>query len=84
MVVSLDDVETLKKFQRAQEAPYRFLSDVDASVAAKYEVLEQGKPWAKRVTFLVDPEGVVRQVDRAVKVDSHGADLVAALKTLQE
>jgi peroxiredoxin len=42
-----------------------------------------GKPYANRVTFVVDPKGVVRAIDRSVKVDSHGQDLVAVIKKLQ-
>jgi peroxiredoxin len=41
------------------------------------------RPYANRVTFLVDDKGVVRAVDRSVKVDSHGQDLVAMIKKLQ-
>jgi peroxiredoxin Q/BCP len=82
-VVSTDDVASVAAFAKAQEATFRFLSDPDGGVARKYDVLLPERGFAKRVTFLVDPEGVVRSVDGGVKVDSHGKDIVEELKRLR-
>jgi peroxiredoxin Q/BCP len=82
-VVSTDDVASVAAFAKAQEATFRFLSDPDGGVARKYDVLMPERGFAKRVTFVVDPAGVVRLVDGGVKVDSHGKDLVEAVKRLK-
>lgn len=81
--LSLDDVATQKRFAKAQELPFRLLSDPDGSVAAKYRVLGPGGRFARRVTFVVDPQGVVRHVDRAVSVASHGSDLAGLVRRLK-
>ena len=41
------------------------------------------RPFARRVTFVLDDKGVVRHVDQAVKVDTHGADLLTLLEDLR-
>jgi len=81
--VSLDDVKDLAAFAEAQELNFQLLSDADGSAATKFDVLMEGRPFAGRVTFVLDPKGVVRHIDREVKVDSHGADLAEVIAKLQ-
>ena len=83
VALSLDDVVSQKKFAQEQHLDFPLLSDPDGSATAKFGALMDGKPYANRVTFVVDGKGVVRAVDRAVKVDSHGQDLAAAVRKLQ-
>lgn len=71
-----------KAFHEAQKLNFPLLSDPDASVAARYGTLAQGGAYTSRHTFVVDPQGVVRHVDRGVKAASHGADLLAVLQGL--
>lgn len=80
--ISLDDVVSQKTFHAAQKLVFPLLSDPDGSVAGKYGALAAGAKWTERVTFVVDPEGVVRHVDRGVKVATHGADLVGVVGKL--
>jgi peroxiredoxin Q/BCP len=82
-VVSTDEVAAVQAFAKAQGASFRFLSDPDAGVAGKYDCVLPGRGMAKRVTFVVDGKGVLRLVDDGVKVDSHGMDLVEAVRRLQ-
>lgn len=81
--VSLDDVATQAEFVKQQSLNFPLLSDPDGSAAAKYGALRQDKPYAARHTFVLDPEGVLRHVDREVKPASHGKDLVELLRRLR-
>lgn len=80
--ISLDDVVSQKQFHTQQSLTYPLLSDPDGSVARRFQVLPEGKAYASRVTFVVDPAGVLRHLDRGVQVATHGADLVAVVKKL--
>ena len=71
-----------KQFHTQQKLTFPLLSDPDGSVAKRFNVLPEGKAYTARVTFVVDPTGVVRHVDRGVQVATHGADLAAVLKKL--
>ncbi len=86
--VSLDDVKSHAEFAEKYKVPFRLLSDADGSVAQAYGVLASklGMKYAKRETFLIDPQGKVakRYVDVDPKENSKQvlADL-AALKSSQ-
>jgi peroxiredoxin Q/BCP len=81
--ISTDDVASQKQFHGQQKLNFALLSDPDASVSKRFRALPEGKAHASRVTFVVDPAGAVRHVDRNVQVGSHGADLVAVVRKLQ-
>lgn len=67
--VSLDDVKSHAEFAEKYHVPFRLLSDADASVAKAYGVYVERGPmkYARRETFLIDPQGKVAK--RYVDVD---------------
>ena len=54
------------------------LSDAGHKAATAYGVLLPGG-YANRVTFVIDRNGIIRNVDTKVDVRSHGKDLEAVL-----
>lgn len=79
---SLDGVKDMAGFVEKEELNFPLLSDPDGSAARRFGVLKKDAKWTGRVTFVIDPEGVLRKVDDGVKVRSHGADLIASLEIL--
>jgi len=81
--ISTQSVESHKKFAEMEKLNFPILADVGGKVAKKYGVL---KPTglAERVTFLIDKEGVIRAIDRAVQVKTHGSDVAKALARILE
>jgi thioredoxin-dependent peroxiredoxin len=65
-------------FARQEHLNYVLLSDAGHKAAAAYGVLLPNG-FAKRVTFVIDRDGVIRYVDTKVDVRSHGKDLEAIL-----
>lgn len=61
---------------------YPILSDPDRKVAEKYGVVSGDAKFAKRWTFYIDKEGVVRFIDQKVNAKSHGDDVLKKLKEL--
>jgi len=51
-------------------------------VAVAYGTLKDHGKSANRVTYLIDPEGVVRAVWAKVKVDGHAEAVLARLKEM--
>ena len=81
--LSLDDVASQAAFAKAQELGFPLLSDPDGSVAKKCGALMQGRPFARRVTFILDDKGLLRHVTTKVEVREHGQqllDLIVALR----
>jgi peroxiredoxin Q/BCP len=81
--ISLDDVVAQHAFREQHGLTFPLLSDPDGSVARKYGVLPAGARFTQRATFVIDPSGIVRAIDRDVGVATHGTDLATRLRALQ-
>lgn len=69
--ISTDAVGTNRQFAASLGVDYPILSDTDGSVARAYGVMgPAGFP--SRWTFYIDRQGLIADVDKAVKVSSHG------------
>jgi peroxiredoxin Q/BCP len=79
---SNDPAEKNKEFAVSLEADYPILSDPDSSVAKKYGVLNDKGTAAQRWTFYIGADGKILHIDKAVKTDSHGADVATKLGEL--
>ena len=80
--LSMDDVKSQARFMKEQKLNFQLLSDPDGSMARKYDILWRDT-YTKRVTFVIDPKGVLRAIDDAVNVKQHGQDLSELLRRLQ-
>jgi len=83
--VSLDDVKSHAEFAEKYHVPFRLLSDADGAVATAYGVLASraGMRYAKRETFLIDPEGKVARRYVDVDPEKNSAQVLADLATLR-
>ncbi len=81
-MVSLDDPEKNKAFADALDAKLVLLSDPGGENAAAYGVRALGGLYTRRWTFYIDSEGVIREVDKQVDVDSAGQDIAKKLGEL--
>ncbi len=85
--LSKDSVKKHDKFKAKHELPFTLLSDEEGTVCAAYDTWVEKSMYGRkymgieRATFLIDEEGVVRQVWRKVKVPGH---VDAVLKAVQE
>lgn len=83
--VSVDNAESHKAFAEKYKLPFSLLSDPKAEVASLYgAVLNLGLvKFAKRHSFIIDPDGRIAKVYRQVNPDSHVKEVMADLKQLQ-
>lgn len=83
--VSLDSSDSHKQFCAKEGLNFKLLADESAKVATQYDSLMdyQGKKYAARNTFIIDPDGVVRKVYRGVKPTGHSQEVLSALTDLQ-
>lgn len=86
--VSRDPVKKLARFQAKYDLRVALASDEPEDVTVSYGVWVEKKLYGReymgieRATFLIDGEGVVRQVWRKVSVKGHAAEVLAAVKSL--
>ncbi len=86
--ISRDSVRVHDGFKSKQALPFDLLSDQDESLCQRFDVLKMKMMYGKQVkgiersTFLINPEGVLVQQWRKVKVADHSAAVLAAVTAL--
>ncbi len=82
--VSLDSEKSHAKFADKYSLPFPLLADTDGRVAKSYGALTSLGPlkFAKRHTFIIDPQGKVARVYRTVKPATHSNEVIAAITEL--
>lgn len=81
--VSLDNLETQERFKAKYRLPFDLISDHDKKISRAYGVLGIGGLYAKRVTFLIDPEGRIAHIFDEVDPARHDHEVYEKLKQLQ-
>ncbi len=80
--VSADDMKSHEAFATKYHLPFSLLADPDKAIINAYGVKMVGLGFAKRVTFVIDKQGVIRRIFRDVKPEGHEAEVLAALKAI--
>ena len=82
--VSLDDVESHKRFAEDYRLPFPLLADPEGTSAEAYGVKTKfaGMTLAKRQTFIIDPDGNLAKHYEKVDPDTHSAEVLSALEAL--
>ena len=84
--ISLDDVDSHRKFADKYKLPFPLLADTDTKVSTAYGVYKEKNLYGKksmgieRTTFVIDREGMIAKVFPRVKVDQHGDEVLAFLR----
>jgi thioredoxin-dependent peroxiredoxin len=79
---SVDTPDENKKFAESLNLDYPILSDPDKKVAKEYGVLNPQNGFARRWTFYIDKDGVLKEIDKSVNAPEAGPDIAAKLKSL--
>ncbi len=84
--ISVDDSNSHAEFARKYHLPFTLLADKSTAVAAKYGALMNLGfiKFAKRYTFLIDPQGKIAKVYEKVETSRHSTEIIEDLKQLTE
>ncbi|HWW15271.1 MAG TPA: peroxiredoxin [Candidatus Dormibacteraeota bacterium] len=84
--VSVDSVESHKKFCAKEGLNFKLLADRDGKVSREYGSLTNlgVVKFAKRNTFLIDPSGKVAKAYTSVDPARHSEEVLAALDQMQK
>lgn len=86
--ISRDSIRSHERFKEKQALPFELLSDPEEKVCRAFDVIKLKKMYGReyegieRSTFLIDAEGVIRNVWRKVKVKGHVDDVLSAVEAL--
>ena len=81
--ISIDTVESQDKFVKDYHVPYLHLSDTAKNVCKTYAGLNIAG-LARRSTFVIDKQGIVRMIFRDIDVKQHGNQIVESLKKINQ
>lgn len=85
--VSTDNTRSHQKFKNKFSLPFTLLSDTDHHVAEQYGVWGLKKFMGRefegvnRITYLIDENGIVKQVWPKVKPEGHADEILQALRS---
>jgi len=84
--ISVDDGASHAEFAKKYHLPFPLLADKSTEVAGRYGALMNLGlfKFAKRYTFLIDPQGKVAKVYDKVKTSRHSTEIIEELKLLIE
>lgn len=78
--MSVDSVESHKRFRTEQKFGFSLLADTEFKVSTQYSGIIERFNASQRTTFIIDKAGYIRAIDREVNVKTHGEDVAAQLK----
>jgi thioredoxin-dependent peroxiredoxin len=80
--VSVDNVSSHTSFADQHKLNFDILADSDKKITTQFGVLTEikGTPIAKRTTYIIGADGIVKKVFTDVDVKIHGEEVVAALE----
>jgi len=83
--VSEDNADSHARFAQKYHLPFPLLADKDGSVADSYGALTNLAliKFAKRYTFLIDPQGKIAKVYEKVDTSRHSQEIILDLKRLK-
>lgn len=88
--VSIDSVESHKKFAEKYKLPFTLLSDIHKNAVKHYGVWRtkefMGREYdgTMRSSFLIDPTGTIEKIYVDVKPEHHAEEVLRDLKRLEE
>jgi len=75
--VSADDEASHQRFAEKYDLPFPLLADTDRSIIKAYDV--DAGSYAKRVTYIIDENGMISHVYDSVQTATHATDVLAEL-----
>lgn len=84
--ISVDSSASHAAFAQKYKLPFPLLADAQGEVATRYGALSDWLVYkfARRQTFVIDPQGRIARIYRSVDSDKHSAEIVADLRQLRQ
>ncbi len=83
--VSIDNTDSHAAFAKKYSLPFPLLADKEGAVAKQYGSLFGIWPlrFARRHTFLIDPQGKIAKIYRSVNPQTHSQQVIGDLRALR-
>lgn len=78
--VSADSVTSHKQFAQKYHLPFSLLADPEKNIITEYGA--KGAIFNKRMTFIIDPKGIIAKIYPEVNPTQHAEEIIRDLQTL--
>jgi peroxiredoxin Q/BCP len=82
--ISFDSAESHQKFIADHQLNFTLLADPEGKIADLYGARIPGQKMARRVSFLVGTDGVIRHITDTAKAETHLEEMTAAVQALKK
>jgi peroxiredoxin Q/BCP len=83
--ISTDKLSAQEKFTDKEKLNFPLFADADQKATKTYGVLMAGgRPFAQRVTFVIDKKGIVRKIYEVKDIDKHAPEVLEFVETLSK
>lgn len=79
---STDGLDSHKKFMSAHNLNFPLVADPDFTISKAYGVFNEERQVSRRMTFVIDNQGVIRHIFPKVDVRAHADEVIEVLKSL--
>jgi peroxiredoxin Q/BCP len=80
--ISPDNAKSHEQFRQKYNLNYILLPDENKMVCTKFDVIHDDR--LERTTFIVDSGGIIRWIERPVKVEGHVQRVIKAVEEINE
>jgi peroxiredoxin Q/BCP len=81
--VSTDDLDSHNKFMSAHNLNFPLIADPDFKISKAYGVFNEERKASRRVTFVIDKDGIIRHIFPQVDVRAHADEVIEVLKSMK-
>lgn len=81
--VSVDDLTSHEKFKAAYNLNFPLVADTDYSISKAFGAFNEERQMSKRMTFVIDKDGIIRHIFPKVDVRAHVEEVAEALKVMK-
>jgi peroxiredoxin Q/BCP len=81
--VSTDTLDSHNRFLSALNLNFPLVADPDFAISKVYGVFNEERQMSRRVTFVIDKEGIIRHIFPKVDVRAHADEVIDVLKSMK-
>lgn len=82
--VSTDDLNSHREFLSRYNLNFPLIADPDFRISKAYGVFNEERNAARRATFVIDRNGIIRHIFSKVDVRAHADEVIDVLKSIRQ
>jgi peroxiredoxin Q/BCP len=82
--ISVDDIASHRKFKEKERLNFPLVADTNFMISRSFGAFNEERQMSRRMTFIIDKNGIVRHIMPKVDVRAHAEEVLQALKSIRQ